>query len=76
MKRYHSIEYWDDEGECVIKHAMLTTDEARKIVEEFAARGIRGSVNDLTPQAVDDAGVLSGDDQSRQLEAAPRGRVE
>lgn len=75
-KRFHSIEYVDDEGEQVVKHAMLTPDEAWQLVQEFAARGASVAVHDLTPPQVSEAAVLSGDEAGPRLEAPAGGGVE
>lgn len=75
-KRFHSIEYVDDEGETVVRHAFMTRQEAEQLLEEFASRGSSVVIHDLTPEQVDAAAVLSGDEGSPQLEAAPRGRLE
>lgn len=75
-KRFHSIEYVDDEGDTVVRHAMMTRPEAEQLLEEFASRGASVTINDLTPEQVDAAAVLSGDEESPKLEAAPRGRLE
>ena len=51
-RRFCSIQYIDEEGDQVIRHAFLTVDEQKMVVDEFARRGMRGTVNDLTPPAV------------------------
>lgn len=76
MKRFHSIEYVDDEGEQVVQHAMLTEEEAWQVVQEFAARGGSVTVHDLTPPQVSEAAVLSGDGDGPRLEAPAGGGVE
>ncbi len=76
MRRFHSIEYVDDEGDQVVRHAMMTSAEAQQLLEEFAARGVAVTIHDLTPAAVDAAAVLSGDGDSPRLEASPRGGLE
>lgn len=75
-KRFHSIEYVDDEGDTVVRHAMMTKEEAEQLLGEFASRGASVTINDLTPESVDAAAVLSGDGEDPRLEAAPRGRLE
>lgn len=77
MKRFHSIEYVDDEGDVVVRHASMTKPEAERLLEEFAQRGVPVTIHDLTPEQVDAAaGVTSKDGDSQRLEAAPRGRLE
>ena len=75
-KRFYSIEYVDDEGDTVVRHAMMTREEAGRLLAEFASRGVPATVNDLTPEQVDAAAVLSGDGESPRLEAPPRGGLE
>jgi hypothetical protein len=75
-KRFHSIEYVDDEGDTVVRHAMMTREEAELLLAEFASRGSSVTINDLTPEQVDAAAVLSGDGESPRLGAPPRGRLE
>ena len=48
-KSFCSIQYVDEEGEQVIRHAFLTEEEQKIVVDEFAKRGISGKVYDLTP---------------------------
>jgi hypothetical protein len=74
-KRVHSIEYVDDEGDVVVRHAMMTSVEAEQLLGEFASRGASVTINDLTPEQVDAAAVLSGDGESPRLEAAAGGRL-
>lgn len=50
MQRFYVIDYVDEEGEQVVKHALMEPEEARQLVEETAKRGISGSVADLSPQ--------------------------
>lgn len=70
-KRFHSIEYRDDEGEIVVRHAFMTQIEVEKLLQEFTARKILVTIYDLTPEQVDTASVLSGDAQSRQMGKLP-----
>lgn len=51
-QHFCSIEYVDEEGDKVIKHAFLSVDEQRLVVEEFARRGFSAKVYDLSPPAV------------------------
>lgn len=74
-KRFHSIEYVDDEGDTVVRHAMMTRPEAEQLLGEFAARGASVTINDLTPEQVDAAAVLSEDGEDPRLEAAAGGRL-
>lgn len=76
VKRFHSIEYRDDEGDQVVQHAMMTRGEAEDLLQEFASRGASVTINDLTPDQVDAAAVLSEDEESPKLEAAAGGSVE
>jgi hypothetical protein len=76
VKRFHSIEYVDDEGDTVVRHAFMTRQEAEQLLGEFASRGASVTINDLTPEQVDAAAVLLPDGDSPRLEAAPRGRLE
>lgn len=75
MKRFHSIEYVDDEGDHVIRHAMMTSEEVQQLLEECAARGVSVTIHDLTPEPVE-AAVFFEDEESPRLEAAPRGSFE
>lgn len=56
MRKFYSIEYVDDEGDSVIRHAILEPDEAEKLVSEMTKNGIHGCVHDLSPQ-------ISGDEK-------------
>lgn len=76
MKRFHSIEFRDDEGECVVRHAMMTAGEAEQLLREFTDRGAEVTIHDLTPDQVDRAAVLSTDGDSPRLEAPSGGSVE
>jgi hypothetical protein len=49
MNRFYVIEYTDEEGELVIKHALLSPEEARKILDAMAESGINGSIMDISP---------------------------
>lgn len=61
-----SVEYVDDEGEKVIKHAFLTKQEQIAMVEKFASLGVSAAIYDLTPpQCTEElSNVLLEDGQS------------
>jgi hypothetical protein len=50
MPRFYVIEYVDDEGDQVVKHALLEPEEAAMLVDEMARSGTSGSVTDLSPE--------------------------
>lgn len=73
--RNYSMEYIDDEGETVIRHAMLTQPDALALMESFARAGVSVTMYDLTPPQVDEAAVLSGDgSQKKPVGLLPDGR--
>ena len=51
-QHFCSIEYVDEEGDKVIRHAFLSVDEQRQVIEEFARRGFDAKIHDLHPPAV------------------------
>ena len=51
-QHFCSIEYFDHEGDKVIKHAFLTIEEQRLLIEECSKSGISAKVYDLHPNAV------------------------
>lgn len=51
-QHFCSIEYIDEEGDKVIKHAFLTVEEQKTVVEQCIQRGIKAKVYDLNPPAV------------------------
>jgi hypothetical protein len=67
--RNYSIEYVDEEGDTVIKHAMLSQADALALMESFAARGISAKMYDLTPPQVDEASVTFGHGKEKALAA-------
>ncbi len=75
MKRQYSIEYVDEDGESVIRHALMTAEEADFFVRTAAERGITVALHDLTPPQVDEAAAVSSGDEGPRLEKAPDGSV-
>lgn len=70
MTKFWSIEYVDDEGEQVVRHAHLTDEQATAVMDEFCRLGVVAAMHDLTPpQAVDPrtAAVLSAYGERKQL---------
>lgn len=66
QKGLYSVEYRDEDGDLVIKHALLTPKEAKDLIEEFARRGVSATVNLTGPVgdlADGPAGVGSSDDE-------------
>lgn len=57
-KDFYSIEYVDEDGDLVIRHGMMTNEEASKLIEGFRSRGIRASVNRLSGQQGADVSSL------------------
>ena len=51
-KHFCSIEYTDEEGDKVIKHAFLTIEEQKAVIEECARNHLSAKVYDLDPSAV------------------------
>lgn len=50
MRRFYVVEYVDEEGDQVVKHVLLEPEEAAKLIENMAKKGVMGSVSDLTQQ--------------------------
>jgi hypothetical protein len=48
-QHFCSIEYFDHEGEKVIRHAFLSAEEQKLLIEECARRGLEAKVHDLSP---------------------------
>ena len=46
---FYVIEYTDGDGELVIKHEFMTSDEAQKLIETMADNGVVCSISDLSP---------------------------
>jgi len=48
-KQFCSIDYFDHEGERVIKHAFLSVEEKQMIMDECIKNGILVKIYDLSP---------------------------
>lgn len=53
MKKFYVIDYIDDEGDQVVKHALLEPDEAKELWNTMVSHGIIGSMTDLSSQSTE-----------------------
>ena len=51
-KQFCSIDYFDHEGDRVIRHAFLSAEERQKLVDECIKNGIQVKIYDLSTPAV------------------------
>ena len=51
MRRFYSLEYVDTEGDLVIRHFMLTPEEANALVQQMIAIGVICTLCDLSSQS-------------------------
>lgn len=63
---FYSVEFQDEDGDPVISHGLMTEDEAKELIEEFAKRSMSASVNRLSGPTGDAA--VSSLDVDRLLE--------
>ena len=75
--RHYSMEYVDEDGDVVIKHVSMTQDEALKLIQSLAEKGVSAKLYDLTPPQADEASAVSSfDEQAPRLASSPTGCVQ
>lgn len=57
-RKFWSIEYIDEDGDLITTNILATTEEMKKLMDEFARRGMKAETHDLSPPAVNSSNAL------------------